>query len=88
MNQYRINDNGKYEVRVIYGREMVRAYVDGETFDPETCDKGIYVVREFNSEAEVHAYFKGVDDMDGWESSYTLSGCERNPDETEVKQEG
>lgn len=82
MSQFRIKENGKYEVRVIYGRPMVRAYENGEKIDVNNwTDDGMFVVREFDTEAEVKAYFKGMDDMDGWLECYTLEDWERNPDE-------
>lgn len=82
MSQFRIKENGKYEVRVIYGRPMVRAYENGKRIDVNNwADDGMFVVREFDTEAEVKAYFKGMDDMDGWLECYTLEDWERNPDE-------
>ena len=61
----------KFKVNVLFGSDAVSRF-----FGDEPVTDGMLVKREFNTEDELKAYCKGLQDGDGWCDYTTLSDSE------------
>ncbi len=62
-----------YVSYVVFGTEGVREY-----YDEGKVDADFVVKRQFRTKAERDAYYKGIDDGDGWDEYATLTEEEYN----------
>lgn len=60
--------NNPLEVTMVFGTEAVDALYDDGIKAMKRVLKydGMMVKKTFNTDAEMQAYFNGIDDMDGW----------------------
>jgi hypothetical protein len=58
------NETKKYRAILVSGTDAVNKAVNREPLTPDT--EGFWDELEFDTEAELHAFCKGVDSADGW----------------------
>lgn len=74
-----VSEVGMQETNVIFSEEMVRIVMDGSLpevkryIKSEEFPSDMFKNRLWKTEDESRAYFKGLDDGDGWNEYYTLS---------------
>lgn len=57
----------KFSVVVIFGEGAAKGYMyDGLKGLQERISEGALIKRQFDTQAEMDAYIKGIDDADGW----------------------